>query len=109
MEFNENLRKVDLSILMEREDEMMCDIRLYEEQILRLQLTLQKKEITVEHYNDDYDSISSKITNLKEAMRSVSIEINSRIKDYDEFGDVDELSIEELVDDYEYFENYREF
>lgn len=108
MDFNGNLRKIDLSILMEREDELMCDIRLYEEQILRLQLTLQKKEITVEHYKDDYDTISSKITRLKELMQSISIEINSRIKDYDEFGDVDDLSIEELVDGYDYESEFEE-
>ena len=103
-----NLRKIELSELMEREDELLCDISLYEEQLLRLQLTLQKKKITVEEYTDDYQATSSKITKLKETMKSLSQEINSRIKDYDEsdyyFDDLDTEELVELMDNELYFE-----
>ena len=105
MEIDKNLREVDLSMLMEEEEEMTCDIRLYEEQLLNLQLSLQKKKITNEEYQNDYNIISAKSTSLRESMKNISIEINSRIKDYDEYSDeIDYWRTEDFIDDYEKYE-----
>lgn len=110
MEFNDNLRKLELSSLMEREDELTCDIKLYEEQLLGLQLSLQKKDIDVDEYQNDYDIISLKVTSLREKMRGISIEINNRIKDYDNYDeDIDSLGNEDFVDQYELHEQWDNF
>lgn len=100
MKFNEEYEGVSLSVAMEREEELTCDIRLYEEQLLRLQLKLQKKSIDIDEYTNDYDIISSKLTGVKEKLQRLSREINSRIQDYDSEDNLDEIDTEEFVENY---------
>lgn len=88
-----DLNKTSLSELMEREDEILCDISLYERQILDLQLKFQKGKIDIDEYNQALEIINIKITALKEEIVGVSSMINSRIKsndmDYDTEEDCD--------------------
>lgn len=114
MDFDTGLCNVGLEVLMEREDEMMCDISLYNEQIIRLQMSLQKKEMTVTEYNNDYEILSSKVARLNESLKIISKEINIRIKDYDD-GDlgIDEMDneqfVESFLDDYGYNTGVEEY
>lgn len=103
--YNDELRSVELEILMEKEDELMCDISLYNEQIIRLQMSLQKKEIEIEQYTEDYDILSLKVTKLKETLSGISKEINSRIKFYDDTErNIDDMGNEEFIE--EFLEEY---
>lgn len=88
-----DLNKLSLSEMMEKEDEILCDISLYERQILDMQLRFQKKKIDLDEYNENVGIINIKITALKEELMAVSSMINNRIKsndlDYDTEEDCD--------------------
>lgn len=96
--------QTDLSVLMEREDEMQCDVQLYKDELLRLQLKLQKKQISLEEYTESYDSISTRKAKLEDKLGKLSLEINSRIQDYDEFDDISDI---DLLN--EYYDSFGEF
>lgn len=92
-----DLNRLSLSELMEREDEILCDVSLYERQILEQQLRFQKKKIDIDEYNESVQLIKIKITALKEELVSVSSMINGRIKsndfDYNEEEDCDVFGV----------------
>ena len=84
----------NLARLMEREDELFCDISLYKNQIFQLQLDFQSRKIDIDEYTNSYDLISAKISLLTDELSSVSSSINNIIRDFNngEVGNYEEYN-----------------
>lgn len=89
-----------LSELMEEEEMLQCDIDLYSEQILRLQLNLQAKKITYQDYTASFETINNRINVLRDKLNDISYAINSIIVDDYSSGSADIYDIEDNDDVY---------
>lgn len=98
-DYNVDFSKYSISEMIELEDEVRCDVDLYKEQIIRLQLDYQAKKISFSKYEEDYSIINEKIINLTDTLGQLGLLINSRIKYPDEFAG-DGYSIEDFVEFY---------
>lgn len=90
---------VEVTQLIELEDELNCDIDLYNESIVRLQLTYQRGEKPFKEYMEEFDILNSKIEELREYRNNLTLVINSRIKDFDS-DNIFELDNGEFVDNF---------
>lgn len=98
-DYNVDFSKYSISEMIELEDEVRCDIDLYNEQILRLQLDYQAKKIPFSKYEEDYSIINEKVIMLTSVLAELGFLINSRIKFPDEL-DGDGYSVEDFVQFY---------
>ncbi|ARM66136.1 hypothetical protein AM2_009 [Lactococcus phage AM2] len=90
---------VEVTQLIEYEDELNCDIDLYNESIIRLQLSYQRGEKPYKEYMSEFEILNDKIEQLREYRKNLTSIINSRIKEFDN-DDIFELDNEEFVEQF---------
>ena len=74
---------VEVTQLIEYEDELNCDIDLYNESIIKLQLNYQRGEKPLKEYMSEFEILNGKIEQLREYRDNLTLVINSRIKEFD--------------------------
>lgn len=90
---------VGVTQLIEYEDELNCDIDLYNESIVRLQLSYQRGEKPLKEYLSEFEILNGKIEQLREYRDNLTLIINSRIREFED-DDIFELDNEEFVEQF---------
>lgn len=102
--YDGDFSKIELSKLMEWEEEVICDIDLYKENIKSLQSDFQQKKMNMKEYMSGYSFINEQITKLIDKRIKITSTINSRIQGMSDNYNED---IKEYVDFY-YREDWEE-
>lgn len=106
--YDVDFTNVSIGELIEKEDDLTCDIDLYKEQILDLQLAFQRKDIDYKKYMNDYQNIYEHMQKLIDYKSNISHIINQRIK-YSDDDDTMELKNNDFIEFYYHDEYYGGF
>lgn len=97
--YDGDFSNVEVTELIELEDELNCDIDLYNESIIRLQLSYQRGEKPYQEYISEFEIFNDKIEELRGYRDNLTLVINSRIRDFDN-DNIFELGNGEFVDSF---------
>lgn len=97
--YDGDFSKVEVAELIELEDELNCDIDLYNESIISLQLSYQHGEKPYQEYISEFSIFNDKIEELRGYRDNLTLVINARIRDFNN-ENIFELDNGEFVDDF---------